>query len=269
MQIWVTNETSDLSRSISDYFQDVVNYDSSLDFFRTYSSLITSKREISSFDPTLAKLINQSETDLIVHSPPMTIEQAIKNPQEAIRILLEGAWRIAEIVKNSNLKLVHINFPVYSEIKQKETLLYFLNRSIKDIYDVVGINYVVLNPPILYSHKPNNMIYSLVCGNDEKKFFIDSEQEKPFMHMDDFVKIIDNVISNFETLKDGWWDVPPSEVISFEEVLDTCGIYHRLDESKDLYFFNTVDEIVSSPLLKINHKHKLVESMNEMREKNG
>ena len=48
-QIWITNETTSLSREISSHFgeKSVVNYDPTLNFFKTSKSLITGETSFS------------------------------------------------------------------------------------------------------------------------------------------------------------------------------------------------------------------------------
>lgn len=266
-QIWVTNESTSLSRAIGEYFgEDVITYDSSLDFFRTYSSMITKQKEISSFDPTLIKLINRYETDVIIHSSPMSVEQIIDNPSDAIRILLEGAWRIGEIVKKSNIQLIHVNLPVYTNVGEKNTLLYFLNSTIKNIYDILDIQYIVLNPPILYSEGMDNLLYSLIWTDENRRIYIDAENDKPFIHVDDFVKILSRVLSGFDFLKRDWFDVPPSEILPFEEVLDMCEIYHGIYDDKDLYLFEDLQDIKTSPIMKVDYSHNIRDTIKRIKE---
>lgn len=267
-QIWVTNETTPLSREIYSHFGGdiVVNYDSELDFFRTQKSLITDENEINIFDPTLIKLVNQFETDFIIHSFPMTYEQAVDEPLEAIHNNLEGAHRIAEVAKKSKVKLIHINYPLYKNINTyTDNIIYFCNESVKKIYDMVGVGYVVLNPPILYSEKPHNIIYDLVKNSNISKFYVDPERRKPFMHAKDFARVIEHTIFNFIEMNKDWFDVPPTEVFTFEDLINEIEVEFNFYEQKDYYYFETINKLDSSSIFNMRFNYTLKDTIKNIK----
>lgn len=262
-QIWVTNETTPLSREIYAHFGGdvVVNYDTSMDFFKTQKSFITDENEINIFDPTLIKLVNQAETDFMIHSFPMTYEQAVDEPLEAIHNNLEGAHHIGEIAYKSKVKLIHINYPIYKNVYYTDNIIYLCNETVKKIYDSIGVDYVVLNPPILYSEMPHNMLYDLVKSSHNSKFYVDPERRKPFMHARDFASVLEYVIFNFIEMKKDWFDVPPTEVFTFEEIIDQIEVDFNFYEQKDYYYFETVSNLDSSSIFNMRFNHTLQDTV--------
>lgn len=266
-QIWVTNETTPLSREVYSHFgsDSVVTYDSELDFFRTQKSLITGENEINIFDPTLIKLINKFETDFMIHSFPMTYEQAVDRPLEAIHNNLEGAHHIGQIAHKSKVKLIHVNYPIYKNVYYKDNIIHLCNNTVKKIYDSIGVDYVVLNPPIIYSELPHNIIHDLVNYNDSAKFYIDPERRKPFIHARDFAAVLDFVMFNFIEMKKDWFDVPPTEVFTFEQILDQIEVDFNFHEEKDYYYFETVSKLDSSSIFNMKFNYTLEDTVKNIK----
>lgn len=218
--LWLTNETTPLSKAIFENFNNftIVNSDSYIDFFKTFVSFITKEKEVDIFDPSLSKLISRSEVDYIIHSHIIPKQAAIDEPDVAIRNNIEGAHHIAKIAKDYNINVIHVNyFTGYS--KEIYDFASMCNNFVETILHINKVNYVVINPPLLYSKYGFDPISNLLTTN-ESILYIDPEKKKPIMHVNDFLKYITMIIKHFDKLKNNHYDIPTNQIYTFEEIIN-------------------------------------------------
>lgn len=226
-QFWITNETSGIAQAISKSFgkDNVANFHSEFDFFKTFVSPITNKKEIDVLDPTLKKLIETSEIDMILHSNVLSPEQTEENKQSALTRNIGGALNIANISKELRVPVIHIEYPTcYSD--EVYNMTSFCNDSIRKMYSFMNVPHVIIRPPIIYGVDDSPISKILSKSSEEESINIDPEKKKPLMHISDFVKHLRRVVENHKNLS--IVDIPPSEILTFEEIIENIYEYRSV-----------------------------------------
>lgn len=252
-QFWVTNETLGISKEIVKSLgrQNVVNFQQEFDFFKTFISPVTGERDIDILDPTLKKLIEISEVDLIISTNTLTSEQAEENKQSAITRNIAGILNLATISKDLGIPIIHIEYPTsYSDDVYNMTT--YCNNSIRNMFKFMNIPHVIVKPPIIYGDFVDNPI-SRVLTSDEYSVNIDPEKKKPFLHVHDFIKHLNLIIEDVKKF-DNLVSIPPSEILSFEEIIDN--IYN--ENGSVNFIFNDKNDLDPTPeyVLKWGLKNK-------------
>lgn len=234
-QIWIVNETLPFSQYIIDNIgkENVVNLDPSLEFFKTFKSFITGGKEIDLFDPTLSKLLTRHETDYIISSFPLSRNQAIDYPELAIRNNIEGVYLLALSALKSKSKIVHINYFSYLG----PGIIQLCNETVEKIFDFVGVDYTIINPPILYDEKGYNPVYQLLesAYTEPKTIYFDPETTHPFMHTNDFARAIVKMIRDFRIYEGTANNFLSKEKFTFERIIELSPkeLHYKFDADKD------------------------------------
>jgi nucleoside-diphosphate-sugar epimerase len=248
-QIWVLNETTPLSKAIIRHFDktNVVNLNPQLDFFRTFQSFITGEYEIDVFDPTLPKLINQYETDYIISSFPVSREQAIDSPELAFRNNIEGLYRLAQFAATNRIRLIHINYFTNYDNYSFRGITEMCNTFIEEVFKFSGVNYTILEPPLLYNEAPYNPIYDLLESyyTDPKNIYFDPDTSLAMMHIDDFVYYVEKAILSFQALRREAHIIPSPQIYTFEHILERFDrpIQYMFNPEKDEIADDVAEEI--------------------------
>lgn len=211
MKVWLTGEAGAVGKSFTEYcartrkheFINSLSNDE-YDYWRKTSPIKTN--EIDIFDPTLETIISRSEADIIVHCA----ETHLKSEDYTIKTNILGTYYVAEIAKKLEIPFVYISSPDCYDISEdllsdqtciKNNSIYtYSKNSAESLIKLMLDDYRIIVPGYLYGpHDDNGYIARLIKSHfgksDSVKMNIDPESPKSFLYMDDFMNLLDTVIS--------------------------------------------------------------------------
>lgn len=247
MRIWVTGEGGYLANgyalwSLNKKNNIVVNslHEEYYDYFRTITPNVK-RKEISIFDPTLKKLIEDSGAEFIIHAQCVDdVEFCEKFPEYAIESNVESTVRIAKIAKELSIPLVYLSDISRFEPNQQK-ISDPRNDELKNIYDlcrksaedaievIKKEDYTILYLCNVFGEgdvkSPISKLVtsSLENGYNSIEINLDPSEPNQFLYCDDFYSALDVVIESYDADKgfsEFWYNVAPNESKTMIEVID-------------------------------------------------
>lgn len=223
MKIWITGEAG----FIAHHFERLTNHEvinslnnSYYNYFRTYPDR-TGKKQIDIFDPSLKKIILQSETELIIHTAEISrVEECNKFQNQAIKTNIEGTFIIADIARSLKIPVVNISAP--EEFFAKNTIYGYTKKSAQDILNIIQPNNISIVPGELYGAYKNGIINSILFNNKvwPPKLNMNIDAKKPFTYIKDFINGLDLVIKNLDSLLKQKINIAARSDYSLSDILD-------------------------------------------------
>ena len=246
MKVWITGENSFLSKNFvrwskeHDNKYEVVNSldNSYYDYFRSFKMMSNKNKEINIFDPSLYKLIDNSEAELIIHHAGIVgTDNCVKDPEVALRTNIEGTYKIIDIAKRIGIPLIFTSTSVcYKPTDKKITedselepqTIYGMTKLSGELLLKTWMknNYVTVVPAMLFGaydlHSAANKLIMSGEGKiaDNVDIALDPEFIKPFMYVDNYLDGLDLVIENFDKLRNQRINIAPTDSKPFDYVIN-------------------------------------------------
>jgi len=219
MRIWCSGEAGFIARNLSDWCDthnhQVVNRldESYYDYWR--SSILKPQKEINIFDPTLHKLIEDSNADVIIHTASVEYDDTLLNPNLAIHTNIEGSYNVASIAQKIGIPIIYL-----SSIGKNTNVYSTTKYSGEQIIKHATNGYVVLKPAIVYgrydTHSHIAKILKSIRGGTNT-FPLDIDADRSYLYIDDLISAIGIVLDNLYSMLGDTVEIG-SDVISFDEV---------------------------------------------------
>lgn len=247
MRIWITGESSFISRNYVSWCEKTKNHEvvnklenKEYNYFRSWNSGFKNyKHEIDIFDPTLLTLIERANIDVIIHHAGYVgTESCTKNPAAALRTNIEGTYNIINISNILNIPIIFTSTSVCykpttniitedSEL-EPQTIYGMTKRSGEDLLSVwsKNKNYITVIPAMLFGahdlHSGSTQLIMSGTGiiSDTVHIALDPDFKKPFMYIDNYLHAIDIILENLDTLKGQRINIAPDDAKPFGQVIE-------------------------------------------------
>jgi nucleoside-diphosphate-sugar epimerase len=240
MRIWVTGEAGFIARNLSDWCDthnhQVINRldESYFDYWR--SSILKPQKEINIFDPTLFKLIQDAEVDVIVHTASIEYDDTMLNPSLAIHTNIEGSYVVSSIAKKLDVPIIYL-----SSIGKNVNLFTTTKYSGEQIIRHTTSNHVIVKPAIVYgkfdAHSPIAKILKSIRGGTNT-FPLDIDANRSYLYIDDLMSALCAILENINSMFGDAIEIG-SDVISFDNLFEY--INEELNICPDCTFLQAED----------------------------
>lgn len=270
-RIWVTGESGYLANgyalwSLRHKKHEVVNAESYYDYFRTVTPNVN-RKEVSIFDPTLKKLIEDANIDFIIHSSFIDdVEFCEKNPEYAISSNVEATTRIAKISKELSIPLIYLSDRSHFEPSDQK-ISDPRNQDLKNVYDlcrksaedaidvIKKDDYIFIYLCSIFGENdvksPVSRLINSSLESNGKVVEIDLDPSEPnqFMYADDFFSALDVIVESYDAntgFPEFWCNIAPNETKNMVEIVELIE-----DEGLPLYEyeFKPQKDVYSNRLL--------------------
>jgi len=187
--IWVTGEQGYIAYAIKEYSKyNLVNSldNRELDYFRN------SNNEVNIFDPSLEKIIRNTNTDLIVNTVTYRGHDLISS----IKTHIEGLTRIATVANN-------LDIPIYNIVESSEDLFVYPSKkaAAKLIKDYLKCNNIYIGR--LYGKEDFNRSINIAMNDSFPNIYCNpdlllsnDEIKVEFLYIKDFIVNMEHIIDN-------------------------------------------------------------------------
>jgi len=187
--IWVTGEQGYIAYAIKEYskYNLVNNLDNKdLDYFRN------SNDEVDVFDPSLEKIIRNTNTDFIINAVTYRGDNLIPS----IKTHIEGLTRITTVANN-------LDIPIYNIVESAEDLFIYPSKkaAAKLIKDYLECNNIYIGR--LYGKEDFNRSINIAMNDSYSNIYChpdllmaNDEIEVEFLYIKDFIKNMEYIIDN-------------------------------------------------------------------------
>jgi nucleoside-diphosphate-sugar epimerase len=246
-KIWVTGEASFLANGYSLWSSKrknnvVVNslQEEYFDYFRTLTPNVK-RKEISLYDPTLKKLIQDSGAEFIIHAQSIDdVEFCDKFPEYAVEMNIEGTVKIAKIAKELSIPLIYLSDISHFKPSDQK-ILNPRGQELKNIYDFTRKSAedaieVIKKEDFIYLYIVNvfgdNDVKSPISklvkssldnGYNSIEINLDPSEPNQFLYCDDFYSALDVVVGSYDANKgfpEFWLNIAPNETKTMMEVIE-------------------------------------------------
>lgn len=244
MKIWITGEAGCLARNLSKWcnnheteYQVVNNLGvEEYDYWR--SNISSPFKEINIFDPTLSKLIESSEADIIIHSASVCNDDTIAHPRAAIHTNIEGSYIVGEIAEKLGLPLIYL-----SSSEEDQSLFSTTKLAGEQIIRQTINKSIIVRPSTIYGkydrHSPIAKMLESIKG--ESNFFsLNIDAIRSYVYVEDLINALNIILLDIHSCYGKTYNVS-SESVSFND------IYKYMNEDLNLCpdcTLNQVDDLL-------------------------
>lgn len=238
MKLWVTGEAGYIARMLDDSLErhgkhEVVNSlkETYFDYWRK-PPLRGRVGEVNIFDPTLKKLIMDSDAEVIVHAAAITDRSLCEaNHSAAFQVNVEGSMVVADIAASLRLPVIHLSdLEVYGKDSspadggpERPCTVFGFTKSAADQYIRIATRDVLtVFPGWVYGpgdvNGPLSKLF-LPSLEEPPKIGVDSETCKPYLYIEDFVTGFEVLLDVLPSLIGQRINITPKS-FTFEQALD-------------------------------------------------